>query len=109
MELLALTARWELILVVVSFAAVTLWKLFKSANFTGLLRASDKTLSPGRIQLLVLTLLTAVQYLLATLQDPSRMPSLPTGLVAALGGSQAIYLGAKAWNMLNLKGNNSED
>ncbi len=109
MELLALTARWELIVVITSFSVVTLWKLFKSASFTGLLRASDNTLSPGRVQLLVLTLLTAVQYLLATLQDPSRMPSLPAPLVAALGGSQAIYLGAKAWNMLNLKNNNSED
>jgi hypothetical protein len=106
MELLALTARWELIILISSFAVVTLWKLFQSASFTGLLRANDNTLSPGRIQLLVLTLLTAVQYLLATIQDPSRMPSLPAGLVAALGGSQAIYLGAKAWNMLNLKDTN---
>jgi hypothetical protein len=109
MELLALTARWELIVLITSFAVVTLWKLFQSASFTGLLRASDNTLSPGRIQLLALTLLTALQYLLTTIQDPSRMPSIPTSLVAALGGSQALYLGAKAWTMLNLKGKNSED
>lgn len=91
------TARWELIVLVVSYSAVILWKLFSSASFAGMLRSRDGTLSPGRVQLLVLTVFTSLQYLLATLHDPSHLHSIPPNLVAALAGSQFLYLGAKAW------------
>lgn len=60
-------------------------------------------MSPGRVQLLVLTIMTALQYLLATIHDPSHLPAPPSNLVTALGGSQALYLGAKAWDMLQDK------
>ena len=100
MGLLASVAHWETIALIASFGIVTLWKLFQSASFSGLIRANDGTVSPGRIQLLVLTILTALQYLLATLHDPSHLPSVPADLVKVLGGSQAVYLGAKAWSML---------
>jgi hypothetical protein len=100
MELLLKTARWELFILITSFGVVTLWRLFTSADFTGLLRASDGTLSPARFQMLVLTVLTALQYLLATMQDPSHLPTPPTSLVAVMGGSQLVYLGAKARDLL---------
>jgi hypothetical protein len=99
MRLLFITARWELIFLIASIGAVTLWKLFKSQSFGDLLLAPDKTISPSRVQLLVLTLLTTLQYLLATIQDPSHLPQPPTSLVAAMGGSQLVYLGAKAWTL----------
>jgi hypothetical protein len=73
--------------------------LFQSVSFDGMLRSSDGTLSPGRIQMLVLTVLTALQYLLTTVHDPTHLPHIPEGLVIAMGGSQAIYLGAKAWSI----------
>lgn len=109
MRLLASVARWETIILVASFGIVTLWKLFQSGSFAGLLRANDGTLSPGRVQLLTLTVLTALEYLLTTIHDPSHLPAIPAGLVAALGGSQAIYLGAKAWNIFGVKPKNSEE
>jgi hypothetical protein len=97
MRWLFIAARWELIFLIASFGVVTLWKLFNSASFAGLLRANDGTLSPGRIQLLGLTVLTALQYLLDTIHDPSHLPEIPASLLAAMGGSQLVYLGAKAW------------
>ena len=99
-------ARWELIILMTAFGIVTLWKLFRSASFAGLLRSGDGTLSPGRIQLLVLTLMTALQYLLATMHDPSHLPTVPSNLVTALGGSQVVYLGLKAWSAFGPKRNN---
>jgi hypothetical protein len=109
MRILAIIARWEIILLISSFGVVTLWKLLQTGSFAGLLRSNDGTLSPGRIQLMVLTVLTAIQYLLATLHDPSRLASIPSGLVIGLGGSQSIYLGAKAWNIFGSKRGNLEE
>jgi hypothetical protein len=108
MRWLEITARWELIILIASFAVVTLWRLFKSASFAGLLRASDGSLSPGRIQLLTLTVLTALEYLLTTMRDPSHLHALPSSLVGAVGGSQLLYLGAKAWSSFGPKRGNSE-
>jgi hypothetical protein len=104
MQWLINTARWEAIILVAAFAALTLWKVLGTAGFSGLLLAGDGTLSPGRVQMLVLTIITAMQYLLTTVQDPSHLPVLPPALVAALGGSQAVYLGAKAWTTFGPKG-----
>ncbi len=111
MHLLFNTARWELILLVSSIGALTIWKLFNSASFAGMLRANDGTLSPARIQMLVLMGFTALQYLLATIHDPSHLHPLPPGLVMAMGGSQLVYLAAKAWSLFGMNrnlGRNSE-
>src|SRR5260221_12022500 len=109
MQTLATTARWEMIILITSFGSVTLWKLFYSASFAGILRSGDGTLSPGRIQLLTLTVLIAMQYLLATIHDPSQLHPLPPNLVAALGVSQLVYLGPKAWTIFRPKRRNSEE
>jgi hypothetical protein len=102
MELLVKAARWEMIILVVCFAGVTLWRLLSSGSLAGILRSSDGTFSPGRVQLLVLTILTALEYLLATIHDPSHLQTIPSGLVTVLGGSQAVYLGSKAIDVFGL-------
>lgn len=56
--------------------------------------------SPGRVQLLIVTILTASYYLLQVIHDPTTFPEVPAAWIAALGGSQAIYLGGKAQSML---------
>jgi hypothetical protein len=91
-----------------AFTVVTLWRLFSDSSFSGLLQSSDGSLSPGRIQLLVLTIIAALQYLLMTLQDPHHLPALPSNLVTALGGSQVVYLGSKAWTSFQTNGNTLE-
>jgi len=55
-----------------------------------------QTLSPARLQLLIFTVVVAADYLHAIIVNPRSLPALPQGVVAALGGSQAIYLGGKA-------------
>ncbi len=109
MDTLRIVARWEMIILIASFGVVTLWKLFQSASFDGLIRSGDGTMSPARIQLLVLTVLTALQYLLTTIQDPTHLHAVPGSLVMGIGGSQAFYLGAKAWNIFGPKSNNGEE
>lgn len=109
MHALAMTARWETIVILVAFAGVTLSKVFQSASMSGLLRSHDGTFSAGRAQMMVLTVGTALQYLLAVLHNPSQLPAIPEGMLLALGGSQAIYLGSKAWSLFGPPGNNRED
>jgi hypothetical protein len=46
--------------------------------------------------MLMVTVLTALHYLLSVIHDPSQMPSLPANLVTVVGGSQFMYLGLKA-------------
>jgi len=99
MRMLETVARWETILLIAGFGAVIGWRLMRSAAFDGLLRASDGTFSPGRVQLLVATLGAAGQYLLAALHDPTHLPNVPSGMLMAVGGSQAVYLGLKAWSI----------
>lgn len=99
MRALATLAHWELILLVSAFGIVTLYKLLQSASFAGLLKSGDGTFSPGRAQMLLLTVFTALQYLLQTLHDPSHLPPISSNLVMAMGGSHALYLGAKAWGI----------
>jgi hypothetical protein len=109
MRLLLNAARWELIILITSFGVITLFRLFKSVSLAGLLRSSEGTVSPGRIQLLVITVLTALQYLLTTIHNPSHLPSIPSNLITVLGGSQLVYLSSKAWDILGPKRNNLEE
>lgn len=99
MALLLSVARWEAILLIAALGIVTLWKIAATAKFSDLIQESDGSgsLSPGRVQMLVLTILTAMQYLVATIHDPTHLPVPPANLVAVLGGSHFVYLGAKAW------------
>ena len=98
MRMLEAVARWETILLIAGFDAAIGWRLIRSAGFDGLLRANDGTFSPGRVQLLVATLGASGQYLLAVMHDPTHLPAVPSGMLMAVGGSQVVYLGLKAWN-----------
>jgi hypothetical protein len=92
------------------FFAVVAWKLLTGGiRLDYLLYGSrrDRTdggytefFSPGRVQLLIVTILTASYYVLQVIHDPTKFPEIPAAWVAALGGSQAIYLGGKAQSML---------
>ncbi len=109
MSSLVTAARWEAGLLVAAFGAVTLWKVLQTTDFSDLLRSSDGSLSPGRIQLFVLTILIAVKYLLAVIHDPAHLATIPANEVAVLAGSQGVYLGSKAWSFFGPGSNGSED
>ena len=52
-------------------------------------------LSGGRVQLLLVTLSCAAQYLYQLWQNPQRFPAISTPWVVLFGGSHVLYLGAK--------------
>jgi hypothetical protein len=58
--------------------------------------------SPERIQLLLFTIWTATSYLLgvAETRGSGKLPDIPSTTLALFGGSQALYLGGKAYSML---------
>jgi hypothetical protein len=102
---------WEGVIVIGGLFGVIAWRLFTGgisldSLFCGERR--DRTtlsgystfFSPGRTQLLMVTLLTVGYYLLQVIHDPTAFPKIPAAWVVALGGSHAIYLGGKAVSML---------
>lgn len=105
-EMLLLT-RLTLIagsILIFGFAAVILLQIIMGRiPLDGLLDSKDDSgraaFSPARMQLLIFTLVVAAQYLHAVFVNPRQdsLPSLPPGVIAALGGSQAVYLGGKAF------------
>jgi hypothetical protein len=55
--------------------------------------------SPGRLQMMMVTIISAGYLLLQVIQDPTKFPEIPNSFLVGLGGSQAIYLGGKAQAM----------
>ena len=96
---------WEATILLGGFAALILWKLLTGGIRLNLLLQGDTadgrtSFSPGRAQLLMTTLLVAMQFLLQVSGNPTKFPRIPLFWIIALGGSQAVYLGAKAWSLL---------
>ncbi len=102
MPTLPLLARYTALLLISGFALVVAWKLISGGIVTdGLLRTSEggkRQSSPGRQQLLLFTIIAALQYLGTVWKNPSAesLPAPPQGMLAVLAGSQAVYLGGKA-------------
>ncbi len=78
----------------------------KKINFRGLLftKASNRTYSPERLQLLIFSLIFVVYYLLDVRHNlnscqltnfPCKMPQIRTEFLFALGGSNFAYLWGK--------------
>jgi hypothetical protein len=101
---------WEGLILLVGFFGIVCWKLLTGAIdlqylLYGDARTSDGSrsytfFSPGRAQLLMLTVTTSVYLLLQVIHDPATFPKVPEVLLAAVGGSQALYLGGKAQALL---------
>lgn len=86
------------------FAAVVLLQIVMGRiSLEGLLDTKDDrgrmSFSPARLQLLIFTVAVAGRYLHAVFVNPGQgsLPSLPVSVIAALGGSHAVYLGGKAF------------
>jgi hypothetical protein len=110
---LTLFARLEVLLFLGGLAAIIFFRMLTGAINTryllfGSQRDGTRYFSPERVQLLVFTLGTAMFYLmqvmdLMKLAKPGErpvLPDIPAKTLALLGGSHAIYLGGKAYNML---------
>ena len=91
---------------IITLAAIIAWKILtRGIDLSGLFQgdAADGStyFSPGRVQLLVFTVLFAVHLLTQIMAHPTQFPSIPHEYLVVLGGSQAIYLGGKARAMLS--------
>ncbi len=102
---------WEGIILLSGFFGFIAWRLLTGEISLNCLLYGDRRdrrspsgysafFSPGRTQLLIITILTAGYYLLQVIHDPTTFPKIPIAWVVALGGSHAIYLGGKAQSML---------
>jgi len=111
MRTLATLAYWELLILLGGFFGVVLWKLLTGGISLAQLLEGDTPdpnsvdgyatyVSAGRTQLLGATLFVAGYYLLQVIHNPKQFPALPTQMVGALAGSQALYLGGKARALL---------
>ena len=108
MTQLVTLAKWEVILFLAGFGATIAIKLLNGAiNTKGLLygrisgRSEDTAqyFSPERVQLLAVTMISALQYvmLVVTNPTPGTFPPIPDTLPALVGGSNLLYLGGKAY------------
>jgi hypothetical protein len=105
METLATVLRYELSILLLLLIAIIAYKLLvQQINVDGLLR--DKTggrvVSPGRLQMLVVTLSIALYYMFVVFEaeDKGTFPDMPNEFLLALGGSHAIYLSGKLYGFL---------
>jgi hypothetical protein len=109
MDALATVIRYEMLFLLIILILIIAYKLLHDQiNTTGLLL--DKTsgtgdrapFSPGRLQMLIVTLSIAIYYVLTVIEtkDTGRLPDMPKEFLIALGGSHTIYLGGKIYGMI---------
>jgi hypothetical protein len=104
---LILFVRLEVILFLGGLAAIIAYRMLTGRINThyllfGTRKNGTKYLSPERVQLLLFTLGTAMFYVMqvAETREAGVLPDIPIKTLALLGGSNAIYLGGKAYTML---------
>lgn len=105
METLGIILRYELLILLLVLIAIIAYKLLvQQINTNGLMldKTSGRAFSPGRLQMLVITLMIAVYYIFLVMdtEDTGRLPDLPNEFLIALGGSHAVYLSGKLYGML---------
>lgn len=108
MEILGQILRYELVILLLVLIAIIAYKLLvQQINTNGLLldKTSGRSFSPGRLQMLAITLMIAVYYVFLVMdaEDTTRLPDLPNEFLIALGGSHAIYLSGKLYGMLAVR------
>jgi hypothetical protein len=100
MAFLASLISWEITLFFFVLLTIVVSRLLNGGiNTHGLLSGTkgdgSTYLSPERVQLLLITLGSAFQFLLSVWKDPTRVPPVDPTWLAILGGSHFVYLGGK--------------
>jgi hypothetical protein len=99
---LSIFVRYEIWLLILALIFVVGYQLLTGKISTKKLLHNKTTdrLSPGRVQLLMLTLVGALYYLLSTADNPQKLPEIPNELLLILSGSNLVYLTGKASSFL---------
>lgn len=104
-DLMIVLAKFTAIGVLSVLAITVLWKLMSGEIRTAGLLTNKVTreFSPGRLQLLILSLIGAGMYLVEILanSDGGALPSPSNNVLATIAGSQAFYLGGKSEPVLS--------
>lgn len=61
----------------------------------GTTASGSQFVSASRVQLLIVTLVAAVQYVTQVWQSPGTFPDIPQNWLLFFGGSHVLYLGSK--------------
>jgi hypothetical protein len=108
--------KWEIVIFLTALAGIIAIQLLTGRiSMAGLFRGrisgrpigQNEYFSPERVQLLISTLGAAAYYLSQVLANtnPGVFPPVPATWPALIGGSNAIYLGGKAYARWFAKGN----
>ena len=102
MNTLATVLKYELLVLLTALAALLAYRMItQQINVTGLLmdKTSGRAISPGRIQMLIVTLGIAGYYLMLVVDSKNKgqLPELPNEYIVALGGSHSMFLLGKLW------------
>lgn len=105
METLALTLRYEMLILLLALIGIIAYKLLvQQINVKGLLldKTSGRAFSPARLQMLAVTLSIALYYIFLVIdsKDSNRLPDLPNEFLLALAGSHSLYLSGKLYGAL---------
>ncbi len=97
MDSLVTFVRFEIWFLVLGLMLIVGYQILTGKINTKKLLNDKKTnrLSPGRVQLIMLTLVGALYYLLMTAENPQALPKISKEMLYLLGGSNAIYLTGK--------------
>lgn len=105
MYLLFQLVQWEVMIFLVALAGIVAFQLLTGQiNTTNLLEGkmgdAKGQISPERVQLLFTTIGFAIYYATqaGAVAKTGNLPDIPSTVPALLGGSNAIYLGGKAYN-----------
>jgi hypothetical protein len=71
------------------------WGLRMRGLIAGTTARGSQFIGAGRVQLLIVSLVTAAQYLTQVWASPQRLPEIPQNWLLFFGGSQMLYLGSK--------------
>src|SRR5271165_5744603 len=108
MDFLLMVVRWEVLIFLLGLAGIVAYQLLTGeintryllyGTVTGRKENDGRYFSPERVQLLVFTLGAALYYLMQamTTAKSGKFPDIPESWPVAMGGSNAIYLGGKAY------------
>lgn len=104
MDTLFTVQRYAMFSLLTILAVIVGYRLLTGRIITKglLLDKQDKSggkFSPGRLQLLMATILVAIYFVTQVLQT-KKLPELPREFLLALGGSHLLYLGGKTYGLL---------
>ena len=100
MQTLSMLFRVEIGSLLVIFGILVAYQILTGRiNIQGMLfDKATGNFSPGRVQLLLFTLMTIFYPVLQVLKDPDEFPNISQEALLILGGGNLVYLGGKFYS-----------